>query len=51
VYVKQITPVTRNQFTRDDIYTNDLPCIAVKRAIEAGLLPRVQGWEGLDAEM
>jgi len=37
--------------TRTDIYAQDLPCISVKKAIAAGLLPRVQGWEGLDAEI
>jgi len=33
--------------TRDDIFTLDLPCISVKRAVEAGLLPRVKGYETL----
>lgn len=35
--------------TRDEIYANDLPCISVKRAVQAGLIPKVQGWERLDA--
>jgi hypothetical protein len=37
--------------TREDIYTIDLPCISVKRAIDAGLLPSVNGYELLDQEM
>jgi len=35
--------------TRDEIYANDLPCISVKRAVLAELIPQVQGWERLDA--
>lgn len=35
--------------TRDEIYANDLPCVSVKRAVQAGLIPKVQGWERLDA--
>ena len=34
--------------TRDYIYTNNLPCSSVKRAVEAGLLPKVRDWEQLD---
>ena len=37
--------------TRDIIFDNDLPCITVKRAVEAGLLSTVKGYELLTAEM
>ena len=37
--------------TRDEIFANDLPCISVKRAVLAGLIPKVQGWERLDATL
>ena len=33
--------------TREFIYANDLPCISVKRAVEAGLLVPVSGYEML----
>lgn len=35
--------------TREVIYAQDLPCISVKRAVEAGLLPALGSWEKLDA--
>ena len=31
--------------TKADIYANNLPCISVKSAVEAGLLPIVKGYE------
>ncbi len=34
--------------TRDEIYTRDLPCISVTRAVEAGLLTPVEGWERME---
>ena len=37
--------------TREFIYDNALPCITVKRAVEAGLLPKVHGWEEMTSEM
>ena len=37
--------------TRTEIYERDLPCISVKRAIEAGLLPRVKDYEDYMGEM
>ena len=33
---------------RDYIYAHDLPCISIKKAVEAGLLPIVKGYETLD---
>lgn len=35
--------------SREQIETQNLPCKSVKAAIEAGLLPVVQGYERLDA--
>ncbi|HPS40224.1 MAG TPA: hypothetical protein PL124_12465 [Candidatus Cloacimonadota bacterium] len=32
--------------TREEIYQRDLPCISVKKAVEAGLLAKVLEWEG-----
>ena len=37
--------------SRAEIYDNDLPCICVKKAVEAGLLSPVQGWEALDSQL
>lgn len=37
--------------TRDYIYANDLPCISIKKAVEAGLLKPVKGWERMDNEL
>ena len=37
--------------TRSYIYDNELPCISVKRAVEAGLLAPVTGYELLTAEI
>ncbi len=36
---------------RDYIYAHDLPCISIQKAVEAGLLKRVKGWEGLVSEL
>ena len=35
--------------SRADIYANNLPCVSLKTAVEAGLLPKVKGWEGFVA--
>ena len=37
--------------TRTEIFANDLPCRNVKRAVEAGLMPAVVGYELLTQEM
>jgi len=39
------TPIDLATLTRDDIYDGSLPCITVKRAVEAGLLSPVNGTE------
>ncbi len=36
---------------REEIYTHDLPCISVARAVNAGLLPVVYDYEHLDREL
>jgi hypothetical protein len=43
--------VDLSTITRTFIYDNDLPCISVKRAIEAGLLTSVNGYDLLTSEM
>lgn len=37
--------------SRESIYEQGLQCISVKRAVEAGLLEAVKGWEGLAGEI
>jgi hypothetical protein len=37
--------------TREEIYTRELPCISVKRAVEAGLLPVVYDYQSFDREI
>jgi hypothetical protein len=34
--------------SREQIYAEDLPCVSLKRAVEAGLLPVVEGYEWQD---
>jgi len=35
--------------TRQQIYQENLPCISVKNAVEAGILPPVKGYERMTA--
>ena len=37
--------------SREEIYTRDLPCISVARAVDAGLLPVVYDYAHLDREL
>ncbi len=37
--------------TREQIYTENMPCKTLKAAIDAGLLPQVEGYERFNAEM
>jgi len=37
--------------TKAEIYDRDLPCICVKSAVDAGLLPKVRGYERLTQTM
>ena len=45
------TPIDLRTLSRADIESNDLPCRSVKRAVEAGLLEPVPGYELLDKLM
>ena len=47
----EVIALDLSTLTREIIFNNDLPCITVKRAIEAGLLTSVKGHELLTAEM
>jgi hypothetical protein len=48
---KSYPEIDLKTLTRNDIFVNDLPCKSVSRAVQAGLLSPVPGWEGLVAEM
>ena len=48
---KQDSTIDLITLTREDIFTKDLSCISVKKAVEAGLLPKVYDWQHLDREM
>ncbi len=37
--------------TREEIFERQLPCISLKKSIEAGLLPQVYGWEEFSKEI
>jgi hypothetical protein len=37
--------------TREYIYMHDLPCISVKKAVEAGILPEVYMYEAYSNEI
>lgn len=37
--------------TRGEIYSSELPCISIKKAVEAGLLPVVIGYEAFTQEL
>ncbi|PKN71418.1 MAG: hypothetical protein CVU50_10105 [Candidatus Cloacimonetes bacterium HGW-Cloacimonetes-3] len=37
--------------TREEIYAQDLPCISIKRAVEAGLLEQVDNYNRLDSQI
>jgi len=48
---KMLPSIDLKTITRQEIYDNDLPCLSVKRAVEAGLLPWVKGYERFDHRM
>jgi hypothetical protein len=43
--------VVLEKITREQIYKEQLPCISLKATIEAGLLPKVTGYERWDHEI
>jgi hypothetical protein len=45
---KQNSAIDLLTITREQIEADSLPCISVKRAVEAGLLPHIEGYERLD---
>ncbi|PKN74133.1 MAG: hypothetical protein CVU50_00750 [Candidatus Cloacimonetes bacterium HGW-Cloacimonetes-3] len=58
MYLKLMREMARRDYTidlltltREEIYTRDLPCISISRAVEAGLLPVVYDYEHLDREI
>lgn len=38
---KQDSTIDLKTLTRDEIYARDLPCISIRKAVEAGLLPPI----------
>ena len=48
---KESPGIDLRTLSREDIYTAHLPCISVKSAIEAGLLPQVYDWQRLDRQI
>ncbi|MDD2230259.1 MAG: hypothetical protein PHY48_12710 [Candidatus Cloacimonetes bacterium] len=48
---KAMPEVDLTTITREQIYAQDLPCISIKRAVEAGLLPEVSGYERMEGEI
>ena len=48
---KQYPGINLCTLTREEIFAQQLPCITIKKAVEAGLLPRVKGWNRLSNEM
>jgi len=48
---KQNPSIDLLTITREYIYLHDLPCISIKKAVDAGLLPRVYGYEAYTHEM
>ena len=48
---KQDPSIDLLTLTREEIYTRALPCISIKRAVDAGLLPVVYDYSHLDREM
>jgi len=50
--MKKIDPsLDLETISRAHIQYHDLPCRSVRRAVEAGLLPPVRGYEELDSEL
>jgi len=48
---KRMPDIDLSTLTREEIYTRDLPCISIKRAVEAGLLDKVTDYRRMDAEI
>jgi len=48
---RQDDTIDLQTLTRAEIYARDLPCISIKRAVEAGLLPVVYDYANLDRQI
>jgi len=48
---KRMPDIDLSTLTREEIYSRDLPCISIKRAVEAGLLDKVTDYRRMDAEI
>lgn len=48
---KQDSSIDLLTLTREEIYQRDLPCISVKRAVDAGLLPAVFDFKTMTREL
>jgi hypothetical protein len=48
---KADSSINLRTLTREEIYTRNLPCISVKKAVEAGLLPEVYDYEVYEHEI
>ena len=48
---REYPAVDLRSITRQEIYAADLPCISIRKAVEAGLLAPVKGWESMDKEL
>jgi len=48
---KTLPGIDLSTITKQQMYDNDLPCLSVKKAVEAGLLPVVKGYTRFDNEI
>ena len=48
---KQESSIDLRTITKEEIYSRDLPCISIKRAVDAGLLPKVYGYEAFTHQL
>jgi len=49
--VKLLPEIDLKTITKQDIHDQDLPCLSLKQAVDAGLLPKVKGYERFDNEI
>lgn len=50
--MKRIMPeVNLATLTKEQIYTLDLPCVTIKKAVETGILLKVKGYTGLNHQI
>jgi len=51
IQAKYPAQVDLKTITKEQVHSQNLPCISVKAAIEDGLLPQIPGWEYYDKQM